>query len=273
MSGSSFAAATAVSKDGDGEYRASLDPGWAVGHRPHGGYLPAVMARAALDAAGSMAGDAAPDPLLVSAQFLRPPSCGPASVRTGVRRSGRTVTVVNATLEQDGQPCVDATITGVVLPDGPQRWQDVPPLPAQPPPDAIDIGANPHNVFKLATACRMRLDAATAGFATGRTDLPPLTRLWVRPIGEPPDALFALVAGDISPPVVLNLGCYTWSPTVQLTALLRARPAPGWLRVQAECRAVHGPWFDEDHIVVDSAGRLVCQARQLAIAPNPAGES
>jgi len=54
---------------------------------------------------------------------------------------------------------------------------------------------------------------------------------------------------------------------VQLTALLRTRPAPGWLRVQAEARAVHDRWFDEDHTVVDSAGRLVCQARQLAIAP------
>jgi hypothetical protein len=30
---------------------------------------------------------------------------------------------------------------------------------------------------------------------------------------------------------------------------------------------VHGQWFDEDATVIDSAGRLVCQARQLALTP------
>jgi hypothetical protein len=72
--------------------------------------------------------------------------------------------------------------------------------------------------------------------------------------------------------VVFNLGRIGWAPTVQLTAILRARPAPGWLRVQASTQSVHGRWFDEDHTVVDSAGNLVCQARQLAIAADPPAE-
>jgi hypothetical protein len=54
---------------------------------------------------------------------------------------------------------------------------------------------------------------------------------------------------------------------VQLTALLRAHPAPGWLRIEARTTSVAGDWFDEDATVVDSAGRLVCQARQLALSP------
>ena len=37
--------------------------------------------------------------------------------------------------------------------------------------------------------------------------------------------------------------------------------------VRVSCSAVHGQWFDEDAVVVDSAGRLVCQARQLALTP------
>ena len=268
-SSAAFSTASAVSKEGDGEYAAILDPGWAVGERPHGGYLLAVVARAALSSAASVA--VAPDPLVVSAQFLRPPSCGPALVRTSVRRSGRTITVVNAALEQDGRPCVDATITCGVLPDGSASWADLPALPAEPPADAIDVGAYPDNPFKLGTVCRLRLDAATVGFITGQRGLPPLVRSWVQPADEPPDALFALVAADISPPVVFNLGHRGWPPTVQLTALLRARPAPGWLRVQAEARALHDRWFDEDHTVIDSTGRLICQARQLAIAPPSAG--
>jgi hypothetical protein len=67
---------------------------------------------------------------------------------------------------------------------------------------------------------------------------------------------------------VFNLGGRVgWAPTVQLTALLRARPAPGWLRIEARTASAVGEWFDEDVAVVDAAGHLVCQARQLALAP------
>jgi hypothetical protein len=54
---------------------------------------------------------------------------------------------------------------------------------------------------------------------------------------------------------------------VQLTALLRAHPAPGWLRIEARASTVSGAWFDEDVTVVDATGRLICQARQLALTP------
>lgn len=263
---SRFSSASAVTRAGDGVYAVDLSPHWAVGERPHGGYLLAVAARAALATAGSVSASAT-DPLAISAQFLRPPQCAPAMVRTSVRNSGRTVTVVGAVLEQEGRACVEATVTCGVLPDTEPAWADLPTLAASPPQDAIEVGAQPGNVFLVGSVCDLRLDLGTAGFATGRTDLAPLTRMWVRPGDEPPDPLFTLVAGDISPPVVFNLGRLGWSPTVQLTALLRARPAPGWLRVQADSRAVHDRWFDEDHTVIDSRGRLVCQTRQLAIAP------
>jgi hypothetical protein len=89
----------------------------------------------------------------------------------------------------------------------------------------------------------------------------------VRPRGEQPDVLFALLAGDILPPLLFNMGRSGWAPTVQLTALLRGRPAPGWLRLEATSRVIRGNWFDEDYTVIDAEGQLVCQARQLALAP------
>jgi hypothetical protein len=39
------------------------------------------------------------------------------------------------------------------------------------------------------------------------------------------------------------------------------------LRVEATSRALRGDWFDEDYTIMDSEGRLICQARQLALAP------
>lgn len=258
-----FSRACAVVKDGDGVYAAELSPDWAAGGHAHGGYLLAVMARAAVASCPTPG----LDPMVVSAQFMRSPAAGPALVRTAVRRAGRTLTVVTATLEQDGRPCVDATVTCGVLPATEPRWSSPPDLAAAPPQGAFDPGRAPGNPFGVARVTRMRLDPATFGPVAGRPDLPPHTSIWLQPADEPPDPFFALVAGDVSPPVVVNLGMLGWAPTVQLTALLRARPAPGWLRVRAACRAVHAPWFDEDHTVHDAAGRLVCQARQLALAP------
>jgi len=51
---------------------------------------------------------------------------------------------------------------------------------------------------------------------------------------------------------------------------VRARPAPGWLKVRHETRNLAGGMFEEDCEVWDSAGRLVAQSRQLARQPRPA---
>jgi acyl-coenzyme A thioesterase PaaI-like protein len=265
-----FSAASAVRSLGDGTFTADLPSEWTIGNRPHGGFLLALLGRTAVHMVASAGGDGIDglDPLAVSAQFLRPPEVGPVLLRTEVRKMGRTAAVVSANLEQRGRSCVESMVTVGRLHDEPAVWSDLPDLAAKPPADALDISAVPGaSVFRLSRTCEVRLDPTNAGFLHGRTGDPLRLRLWARPRGEQPDTLFALVAGDISMPVTLNLGRYGWSPTVQLTALLRSRPAPGWLRIEVNCRAVYGQWFDEDATVIDSAGRLVCQSRQLALTP------
>ncbi|MEU4740561.1 thioesterase family protein [Actinosynnema sp. NPDC023658] len=265
----SFSVASAVRPLGDGTYTASLPAEWTVGPKPHGGFLLALVSRAAVDCARSaVPGVDDLAPLAVSAQFLRAPEVGPVLVRTHVRKAGRTATVVTSTLEQRGRSCVEAVVTVGRMPAAAPDYADLPEMPAAPPADAIDLAAmGSGGVYKLGTVCDVRLDQEGAGFLSGRVGDPLVLRLWVRPLGERPDPYFALIAGDVSMPVTFNLGRFGWSPTVQLTALLRANPAPGWLRVRVSCSAVHGQWFDEDAVVIDSAGRLVCQARQLALTP------
>jgi hypothetical protein len=178
--------------------------------------------------------------------------------------------VVTAVLEQRGRGCVEAAVTVGRMPSAVDHVDlpEVLAMPAEPPPNALDLAAmESGGVYKLGAVCDVRLDPEGAGFLEGRVGDPLVLRLWARPLEERPDPYFALVVGDISMPVTFNLGRFGWSPTVQLTALLRAEPAPGWLRVRVSCGAVHGQWFDEDAVVVDSAGRLVCQARQLALTP------
>jgi acyl-coenzyme A thioesterase PaaI-like protein len=248
---------------GDATFDAELAPDLAVGSHPHGGYLMALLARAAVAAVGPDA-----DPLALSAQFLHAPRVGPATIATDVRKKGRTATVVAVGLEQGGRSVVEQVTTVGSLPPEPAAYADLPALPAEPPADAIALAEWGEGETRIAEISDLRLDRATAGFFFGRTDQPPRLRMWVRPPGgRPPDPYFAVVAGDISMPVTFNLGRIGWSPTVQLTALPRARPAAGWLRLEVEARAVHGNWFDADATVLDAAGRLVCQARQLPLTP------
>ncbi|MEU5691455.1 thioesterase family protein [Actinosynnema sp. NPDC020468] len=264
----SFSLASAVRPLGDGTYTATLPPEWTIGPKPHGGFLLALAARAAVASACAASGIAELDPLAVSAQFLRAPEVGPVLVRTEVRKVGRTATVVNASIEQRGRSCVEVAVTVGRLPSGGVSYADLPDLPAVPPADAIDLATlGPAGVYKLGAVCEVRLSPHTAGFLTGRTTDPLVLDLWVKPLAERPDPYFALMTGDISMPVTFNLGRFGWSPTVQLTALLRAAPAPGWLRTRFSARAVHGQWFDEDAVVIDSTGTLICQARQLALTP------
>jgi acyl-coenzyme A thioesterase PaaI-like protein len=267
-----FSSALVLTPAESGGYRAELSKAWTVGgHRVHGGLLLALLTKAGLaglDAhTGDSEGSAEPaEPVAVTAEFLRAPALGEVELATEVVKVGRTVSVVRVALRQDGRTALTGTVTTGRLPDGPDTWSNLPELAPEPPPGAKLTSDTSGRVAPLARSCDVVLDPVTATFLRGEIgDL--VLRGWVRPVGEQPDVLFALLAGDILPPLMFNLGRPGWTPTVQLTALVRGRPAPGWLRMEATSRVLRGDWFDEDYTVIDREGRLICQARQLALAP------
>lgn len=250
--------------DGPGAYRAQLGGDWIVGGgKIHGGLMLAVVTRAALTELGEQ-GSPDLDPLAVSADFLRAPEQGEVRITTEIVKIGRTASVIRADLRQHDRLVLSTTITAGRLPSEEPAWTDLPSMPSEPPADALATAKDDPNAAPLARSCDIRIDPSS--YQRGGTG-EAVMRGWVRPEGEEPDILFALFTGDALPPVVVNVGLPGWAPTVQLTALLRARPAPGWLRTEVRSRVLAGKWFDEDATVVDSAGRLVCQARQLALAP------
>jgi acyl-CoA thioesterase len=238
-------------------YDADLHPGWAIGGKPNGGYLLAILARAGCDVV------AATHPLAVSAHYLRAPSAGPAEVRTEVIRTGRRVSTSRATLWQGDKPCIDALVTSGELHDDDADWIAAPP-PEMPSPDDCVPAANPRFNVELFEHVELLVDPATAPFPTPTGE--PRVRFWFRlRDGGAPDVLSVLLASDSGPPTVFNLGMYGWAPTVELTVLVRGLPAPGWLLVESGARLLAGGWFDEEATVWDSTGRLVAQARQLAL--------
>ncbi len=113
----------------------------------------------------------------------------------------------------------------------------------------------------------MRFDVASAGWAMGAPSGRGLIQCWFRLPDREPDPISLLLAVDAMPPATFDLGMYGWAPTLELTAHVRAKPAPGWLRLHHATRNVAGGMFEEDAEVWDSSGRLVAQSRQLARIP------
>lgn len=80
--------------------------------------------------------------------------------------------------------------------------------------------------------------------------------------------MVALMAADAFPPPVVNSDLpVAWTPTVELTAQLRARPAGGPLRCTFRTRFVQGSYLEEDGELWDGDGTLVALSRQLALVP------
>jgi acyl-CoA thioesterase len=89
---------TRVEAVADHRFAAAITDRWNVlGGRPNGGYVMGVCLQALARVMPS------PDPLVVSAFFLRPTLPGPAEVQTAIVRSGRRISTGEATLYQDGK--------------------------------------------------------------------------------------------------------------------------------------------------------------------------
>jgi hypothetical protein len=112
----------------------------------------------------------------------------------------------------------------------------------------------------------LRIHPEDATFAAGI----PRFRGWFRLRDqEAIDSFGLLVAVDAFPPTVFNAQLpIAWTPTLELTAHVRGRPEPGWLRCQFTTRFISAGYLEEDGEVWDGSGRLVVQSRQLALLPS-----
>ncbi|HUE35000.1 MAG TPA: thioesterase family protein [Mycobacterium sp.] len=261
-----------------GVYEGELDKHWTIGPKVHGGAMLALCANAARTFCGGQSGGLEPvlQPVAVSASFLWAPDPGVMQLVTSIRKRGHRISVVDVELVQGDRTAVHAVVNLGQPEHFPPDGHVVPLLSANPvvdlmapePPDDIAPIGPGHplaGLVHLGEGCDVRPVLST--MAPSADGHPPVIQMWARPRDVAPDALFALMCGDLSAPVTFAVDRTGWAPTIQLTAFLRGLPADGWLRIIATCMEIGHDWFDEDHIVVDSLGRLVVQARQLAMVP------
>ena len=265
--GSEFDEQIAVTAAGDGRYDADLSAGWLVGGGVNGGYLLSVMGNAIRHAL-----PAKPDPLALSAYFLSPGAPGAATVAVDVRREGGSVATVAAELRQGGDTRITALAT---YGDLDRRAGDVRTTASEidlpPREQCISNRHAPEEIKKFAALMdrfEMLFHPDQIGWAVGEPSGRGELSAWFRMVdGREPDPLQLLMVVDALPPVTFDLGQMGWAPTLELSVHVRAKPAPGWLKVRHVTRNVAGGMFEEDCEVWDTAGRLVAQSRQLALLP------
>ena len=271
----------AVTAAGDGRYDADLDGGWVVGGGVNGGYLLAVIGNAVRE---RLLESGHVDPFSVSAHFLSASVPGPATVETRVVRQGGRFSTVAATLVQEVDGVATPRIGALATYGDLDRAHDAatdaaadalhlalqpPELPPREP--CLPSNAAPDEVKKMAPLLDRfgtLLDPASAMWAVGKPSRRGVIQGWFRLADDRPlDPIALLMVVDALPPTTFDLGMPGWAPTLELTAHVRAKPAPGWAVVRHATRTVAGGLFEEDCDVWDSTGRLVAQSRQLALQP------
>ncbi|WP_113703937.1 thioesterase family protein [Nonomuraea lactucae] len=255
-----FDEATQAIRIDETAYDVCLDPGYAIGGPLNGGYLMAVILRAAVDASPFE------HPVSTTAQFLKAPAPGPARVEVERLKAGRTVAFMRARLVQGGVTQIECLITTATLADVSPAYAEEPGYVMPRPEDCLKLpDPKPESGMTLNAQMELLFDPPTVGWLRGAPTGRPESRAYFR-MAEPqdPDPYVLALAVDALPPVVFSAGARGWAPTVDLTWHLRALPAPGLLTLIGSGRLVSDGWFDEEIEVRDSRGRLVAQSRQLA---------
>ena len=256
-----FDADTAVRQVADDRFAAEITGRWntPIG-TPNGGYLLATCVRALQHVVPF------PDPLAVSAHYLRPAQPGPAELRTELVRAGRRHATAQARMVQAGKEIVRVTATFTDLAKADGRTVELGAAPDLPDPESLDGVVSgmtiPGATILDHVECRM---AEKPGWLAGRPSGDPRWDYWMgfkEPRGVDPLALTFLV--DAVAPLVFDIGAVS-SATVELTVHVRGHPAPGFLACRGVTRHVTAGYHEEDIEMWDRAGNLVAQSRQLAL--------
>jgi hypothetical protein len=247
----------------DGGFEGEVSAEWTIGGKPNGGYLLAMMGRAATTV-GMHA-----HPIAASAHYVRSPEPGPVTIKADVLRTGRSASQISARMSQDGRRCVEALFTTADLdPDSTPFWDGGAPAAGTVAYDACPrlIPEAPGGIrVAIMEQVEVRLEPGSSGFAedapSGRGEL----RGWLAlPGGEPFDALSLLFGVDALPPATFDVAFAGWVPTLELTVYVRALPSAGPVRVLQRAQLIESRRVDEACFVWDGRGRLVAQATQLA---------
>lgn len=232
----------------------------------NGGYVAAAITRAFVEAV------AAPlrQPRSLSVHYLSPCRPGPAQIAVRLERAGRSLSSLSGRMSQDGSVVALALATfGEARPG--LGYQDEP-MPEAPPPEAVPRLWSEGPAPRFASNWDHRRCVGPMPFSSAEEAV---SGGWIRP-AQPRllDApLLAAMADAWLPPVILRLpepvrGSF---PTVDLTVHFRASLPPPDMAPDDHCfvlfrsRVGAEGYWEADGVIWSRAGRVLAQARQLAL--------
>ena len=261
--------AAAVEPIAPGRFGVQLSAQYTIpGGYPNGGYLQCLMANAAL-AGASAEGSHHLHATAVTTNYIGVAASGPGEVRCDVRRVGRGVSFVHATLVQEDKVVTESLVTLGVLSDAPSRYMNAAAPSIAPIEECIEsMSASDEALSGVIDA---RLDPATSGWTKGEFSDDAEVRAWLRlSDGDAAwDAWSVLLATDAMMPATFPLGSSGWVPTLQLTSYVRRIPASEWLRARQWCVVIADSIVDERCELFDDRGEMVASSSQLAMVRFP----
>lgn len=249
----------------DGHFGGRIHAAWNIGNTPNGGYLMALAA----NALGQLA-PAHPDPLSVTAHYLRPSQGGEdCRIDTQLLRAGKSVSTLRGSLGQAGKPRLEVLAAFGNLGADADAGTIAPvalPVPGLPPAEQCPerSGDSQGVLLHIQQRLEIRLHPQQAQAGAARV---PVVSGWVRfRDGRDPDPLSLLLFADAFPPSLFGLlGPVGWVPTIELSVHVLRRPRPGWILGQFTTTSLANDRMVEDGALWDSSGQLVAQSRQLAV--------
>lgn len=254
---SEFDTDTTVERIGDNRWWAQITPRWNIGEVPNGGYLLATAGRVLAETLPQ------PDPLSVTAHYIRRAEAGPTEFEFQAMREGRNVSTGMVTMHQDGQEVarILGAYTDLADRQGKTIMQNGP--PELPPLEECVTGQMPIEISKR-FAFHFTQDSIQ-GFLGKPGDKAEIEGYVGFTDGREPDSLALLLIADACPPPIFNrVGIVGWVPTIELTVHVRARPAPGLLKCRFATRYLTDGLMEEDGEIWDSEDKLVALSRQMA---------
>jgi acyl-CoA thioesterase len=260
-----FDDAVATKEISENHFQSRISERYNIGPIPNGGYVMTVALAAMLKKFPGR------QPLTTTMHYLRPTAVGDIDVVVEIVKRGKRYDTGAARLIQNGKECARVLATFGTIDDasadaltsisgGPPKLAPVSEAISMPAPDWFSIGKEFDE----------RFDPSTAGFLHGEGNGVAKITGYVRFFDDrDADPLSLPLFCDAMPPPIFHLMPNRWTPTLELTVHVRARPAPGWLRFKFESRFIFGGLLEEDGEIWDEKNQLVAQSRQLSQIPRP----
>jgi acyl-CoA thioesterase len=263
-----FQQETAVQRLDGSTFAAEACEGWRVINKEvmNGGYVMVLGARAMAERAER------PDPVSVTTHYLAPVRPGPVRIVTELVRAGGRHRTVAASIVQHETTCARMIGTFGELPASAGPAAMTATAPNMPTPDDLAptefTDPSGEAVQEIFERLEFRTEPAMAGWLRGEPTGRGVQEGWCRwAEGGEMDTMGLLLVADAYPAAVYDLSPahVTWTPTIELTVHVLARPSMGWLAAHFAAHTAASGYFEEDGRFWDASGCLVATSRQIGL--------